>query len=432
MNNVKYLNYINYLNEAFNSLLPKLNEFNNEFLLNVKKDAIRNFNKFYFPNIKVEDWRYLPIDTLLQNKYEPLQILKLNDYSYNTDFHPTGSKIVLKNGKIVEQEIKNKRIKINSFVEAITSDYKVLEANYTKYSTIDSGFAALNVAFALNGIYINIPDKTILEENINLVFLSGDTEHNLYLPIRNFIHVGDNCEVNIVFLYQGQKGKEYLNSVFNNLIIGKNSFVKIFEIDLETENSHHINKTQIRSNFGSQISHYRFSLDGKILRNDTNVLMDGKEVTANLYGIIIAADKQVYDNHTMIDHALPNCFSNEVYKSVLLNEAKNVFNGKIIVRKDAQKTNAYQQNKNLLLSNNAVVDAKPQLEIFADDVKCTHGATVGQLDKDGLFYLQSRGISKDKATQILVHAYANEIFEEIKDDYLNDYLKNKINQKIQF
>lgn len=428
--NYKHIDYVNFLNQHFNNFVVELNQYKNDFIINVKKDAIRNFNNYYFPSNKVEDWKYIPIDSLLQNKYVPLRSIKNRPLKKKYDFYTNDNIMVLSNGSIIQNNITNKKITLKSLDTALINDFADLEANYSRYATIDSGFAALNVAFSLDGLYLKIPNKVVLEETLNFIFLTGSDEENLYTPIRNFIHIGDNTEVSLLFYYKGDSNKTYLNSVHNNIIVGKNSFVKIYEIDDEDPQSHHINKTLIRANKGSQVTHYRFSLGGKILRNDTNVIMDGQEVTANLYGVIVAKDKELYDNHTLIDHALPNCYSNEVYKSVLNDQAKNVFNGKIIVRKDAQKTNAYQQNKNLLISNDAVVNAKPQLEIFADDVKCTHGATVGQLDKEGLFYLLSRGISKKLATQIMIHAFVSEIFEDITNQKLVEFLSQKINNKL--
>jgi len=194
--------------------------------------------------------------------------------------------------------------------------------------------------------------------------------------------------------------------------------------------SFHVNRTQARLGKNSTFTHYSVTLGGSIVRNDTNILLDDEHSTGNLYGLYLTEGSQHVDNHTLIDHAKPNCQSNEMYKGVLNDSSRGVFNGKVFVREDAQKTNAYQSNKAILLSDTAVIDTKPQLEIYADDVKCSHGAAIGQLDDEAVFYLRSRGIGEEMAKTVLIRAFANDIFETIESEVLHDHLNHLVHEKL--
>lgn len=432
--NSKHAAYIEKLNKNFHAFEKDLQKLNNKFVQSIKKDAILNFNKFEFPTAKTEDWKYLPVDVMLKNDYLPSSLfrdkidLKLDDFEY----FKNGKEIVFVNGKIQNTDSKNyfsSDVYFDTFLNALEDKLPLIEKNLAKYSKIDNGFNALNTAFSIDGFVINVPDNAIVED-LNIVFISYSENQNLLESIKNYIHVGDNSTLSMVINYCGSHGKEYINNIVNNIIVGKNSTVNVFEIDTEAKSSFHIGKTQFYVQSDSTVNHFRVNLDGKILRNDTNIILDGKNIVSNLYGVYVGNENQIIDNHTLVDHAKAECQSNEIYKGVMHDNAKAVFNGKIVVRKDSQRTNAYQQNKNLLLSDGAVVNAKPQLEIFADDVKCSHGATVGQLDNNSLFYLKSRGISKDLAIKILVKAFASDIIDYVKDENLQNYLSKKITEKI--
>lgn len=211
---------------------------------------------------------------------------------------------------------------------------------------------------------------------------------------------------------------------------GENSNIEMYRIQDENLNSYLVTLTQAEQRRGSVFTTYTVTTGGSLVRNDINTVLDGENCEAHLYGLYLTEDSQHVDNHTLIDHAKPHCLSNELFKGVLNDKSYAVFNGKVFVRPDAQKTNAYQSNKNILLSKDATVDTKPQLEIFADDVKCSHGATVGQLDDDSLFYLRSRGISEDMARSILIRAFASDVFEEIKLDAVHEHINNLIFKKL--
>jgi Fe-S cluster assembly protein SufD len=211
----------------------------------------------------------------------------------------------------------------------------------------------------------------------------------------------------------------------------ENSNVQYYKIQNEETNAYHVGTTQIFQERSSIFTSVTLSWGGSVIRNNLNSYLNGEGIECNYKGLYFLTGKQHVDNHTLADHANPNCHSNELYKGILADESDGVFNGKIMVRQDAQKTNAYQMNKNILLSNKASVNSKPQLEIYADDVKCSHGATTGQIDKEQLFYLKARGIGEKEGKKLLIFAFANEIIEDIDIPELKDYLVNKLNEKLE-
>jgi len=209
-------------------------------------------------------------------------------------------------------------------------------------------------------------------------------------------------------------------------VLGKNANLDLFKVQNENNNSYHIDTTNAEQNRDSIFSHYSMSFGGGIVRNDINSILKDEHSLCNYYGLSLGNESQHIDNHTLVDHAAPDCDSNELYKGILDDNARGVFNGKIMVRKDAQRTNAYQSNKTVLLSKNSNIDTKPQLEIYADDVKCSHGATVGHLDDLALFYVRSRGIPEELAKSMLIRAFANDVVEKVKIESL----RNKLNHMI--
>jgi len=240
------------------------------------------------------------------------------------------------------------------------------------------------------------------------------------------IMAGKNSQVSIIANYRGSGSQKYFNNAVTEIFIGENSIVDLYKIQNEKDDSYHIEKVQALQKKNSVFNHYNLNFGGAIVRNDINSLLDDENTETHFYGLYLAHGNQHVDNHTFADHAKPNCMSNELYKGILDDNARGVFNGKIMVRKDAQKTNAYQSNKTILLSRTAKIDTKPQLEIFADDVKCSHGTTVGQLDEESEFYIKSRGVPQELAKSMLIRAFANDVIEKIKIEPLKEQLNHMI------
>jgi Fe-S cluster assembly protein SufD len=286
---------------------------------------------------------------------------------------------------------------------------------------VDSGnqaFVALNGAFASDGAYLRLPDGAVLERPVNLIFLSsGSGEGSMSSP-RTLIVAGRNTEAQILEVYAGTRGSRYFTNAVTEIVAGPNSIIDHYKLQNESEAAYHVATIQIQHDRDSRVSSTSIALGAALSRTDMNVTLGGEGSGSTLNGLYLARGEQHVDHHTLVDHAQPHCDSRQLFKGVLDGHSRGVFDGKIIVRKDAQKTNSGQVNNNLLLSPNALIDTKPQLEIYADDVKCTHGSTVGQIDEDALFYLRSRAIGLEDARHLMIFAFAGEVVQTIRHEGL--------------
>ena len=402
----------------------------------IRKKAISRFEEIDFPTTKNEEWKYTNIAPILNYNFTPSAAAKLISKSDVEKFLIPDLKVnlaVLVNGNY-SAELSNihqqpNGVRIESFHNLLKNEPDFILSHFAKYAALENGFVALNTAFANDGVVIYVPDNTSVENYIHILNLCGNDENVLSQP-RNLIIAGKNSTVKIIESYYSLTDNVNLTNVVNEIIVGENSNVEINRLQHENMDSFHINRTQVEQKKNSVFTHYSVSLGGSIVRNDTHTVLNDENCTGNLYGLYLTEGSQHVDNHTLIDHAKPHCQSNELYKGVLNDKSRGVFNGKVFVRKDAQKTNAYQSNKAILLTNDALIDTKPQLEIYADDVKCSHGAAIGQLDEDAVFYLRSRGIGEEMAKTVLIRAFANDIFETIENEALHDYLHNLVVAKL--
>jgi Fe-S cluster assembly protein SufD len=253
-----------------------------------------------------------------------------------------------------------------------------------------------------------------LEQPVHLVFISMPNGQPTVSHPRNLILAGRGSQAAIIESYIGTAGKAYFTNAVTEIVAAEGAVVDHYKFQHESEQAFHVATIQAVQDRGSVVNSHNIALGAALARNDINSVLDGEGAECSLNGLFITGGRQHADTHTLLDHAKPHCASRELYKGILDGHGEGVFNGKIVVRKDAQKTNAIQSNKNLLLSGDAVINTKPQLEIFADDVRCTHGATVGQLDKEALFYMQSRGIPAAEARKVLTYAFAGELLDRIK------------------
>ncbi|RIK66478.1 Fe-S cluster assembly protein SufD [candidate division KSB1 bacterium] len=261
-----------------------------------------------------------------------------------------------------------------------------------------------------------------------MLYLSaGEDKASFLAHPRNLILAGEGSQVQIVETYGSLNQDVYLNNIVSEIVLEKNAVVEHVRLQNESRKAYHIAAREVELARDSVYTSVSIDLGGKLVRNNFNLRLRAEHCEGNLYGFYFGAGEQLIDNHTLIDHLMPNCPSNEFYKGILTDKAHGVFNGKVMVHQDAQKTNAYQQNQCLLLSNDAVINTKPQLEIFADDVKCSHGASIGQLDEDSVFYLRSRGIGEEEAQSMLRFAYASEILNHIKSPGIRVHVENLVN-----
>lgn len=387
----------------------------------IRKKAINYFSEVGFPTLKNEEWKYTSLDSLAQHKFElsktyaEISENEIRKYRLQKE---NACLLVFINGHFCENLSNTNSLPDNIAVENIHSllnkESSVINNHLTKYANYKSNaFTALNTAFLQDGAYINIPDNTQMEQPIQLLFLSDPTNFSFITHPRNLIIIGKNSGVSIIETYHHLSANTYFNNIVTEIVVNENANLKHYRIQAENQASFNINTTEVNLKKGGTYSSYAFDVGGAIVRNNLNVMLNEQHSEANLYGLYLTEGKQHIDNHTLIDHCFPDCTSNELYKGILNDKSRGVFNGKVFVRKDAQHTNAFQENKNLLLSKDAVINTKPQLEIFADDVKCSHGATIGKLDEDALFYLRSRGIGLKEAESILQLAFAADIIEKV-------------------
>ena len=303
---------------------------------------------------------------------------------------------------------------------------ELIEEHLGRYaSDADNPFVALNTANFEDGSFLHVPRNTVVEEPVWIDFtgVSGHATHP-----RNLIVVDAGSQVRIVERYTG--ADRYFTNAVTEIVVGENAIVEHVKLEEESPDSYHVATIQVYQARNSNFKSHNISLGGLLVRNDVNgVLSTGCEGTLN--GLYLTKGRQHVDNHTALDHAAPHAASHELYKGIMDGASSAVFNGKILVRKDAQKTDAKQTNKNLVLSENAVINTKPELQILADDVRCTHGATVGQLDEEALFYLRARGIGQTDARDLLIYAFARDVIDRIGIPSVREYLEKALFESLE-
>ncbi|MCE1188796.1 MAG: Fe-S cluster assembly protein SufD [Ignavibacteria bacterium] len=395
-----------------------------------RKYSLEKLLALPFPTLKDEDWRYTDVSSLNDKRFSATGKAKiskeaLRKYLFKKSEYIT---LVYVNGLFDE-----KNSQLGSLPEGVTLSHSLSAASgKTLGSTLDTAnyFSMLNSAFMNQGTVLQLKKNTVLETPVYILHVT--TTENAAIYPRNYIMLEDNSQATVIENYVRTSDAEYFTNSVTEIFVGENSQLTHVRIQDESLNAYFVNNTQVRQKQNAVYTSYNISFGSRLSRTDLQTHFEGQNGESHLYGLYIAGGEQLVDNHTMIDHAVPNCQSNEVYKGVLAGNARGVFNGKVLVRPDAQKTAAFQQNKNILLSETALVDTKPQLEIFADDVKCSHGATVGQLDENALFYLRSRGFGKDLARSILIFAFAEDVVRSIKLAPVVEYLEGKLNEKLNF
>ncbi len=430
MENIKEL----YRSE-FELFEKKLNGDADSLLHSLRKEAMASLEKAEFPTQKNEEWKYTNVKPILDKKFvHPLNSEKVNpgkDFvCENTPCEEEKINVVFVNG-IFDPELSAigelpKNVVLGSLNDVMKSGNTEAEKYFTKIAKDTTAFDTINKAYSCDGFVLILPDGAMIEKPIHILFVNGSNEDNLISVPRNLIVAGKNSNAKIIFNYMGYGDKIYFTNTATELFADENAVIDLYKIEQESKEAFHVDKTELHQKKNSVVSHGNFSFGGAIVRNDIISMLDDENIECNLTGLYLGKDKQHVDNRTFVDHAKPDCMSNELYKGILDDEAHGVFNGKIMVRKDAQKTNAYQSNKTILLNKSATIDTKPQLEIYADDVKCSHGATVGQLDETAYFYIRSRGVPADMAKSMLIHAFAEDVLEKVKIESLKEEINHMI------
>ncbi len=407
-----------------------------EHFRNLRKEAIHHFGRMGFPTTRQESWKYTNIKPATANAYEsavdppePISRDAIAPYLL-----PETCRLVFVNGQFQPDLSEIPELSAQMVVQPLSRAFKehpeLLEEHFARYGKYEgSSLTALNTAYADGGTFIYIPDQTISEHPVHLIYLTdGRSGHRISYP-RNLVVAGKNSQVKLIETSASTGGEACFVNAVNEVRVMDHAHVEWFKVQEENLLDFHVDHAFVNQDQNSYCKIHTVTTGSAITRNDLNITLNGSGCETHLYGLYWLGSKQHVDNHTLIDHARANSYSNELYKGIMDGQSTGVFNGKVMVRQDAQKTNAFQSNKNILLSDEATINAKPELEIYADDVKCSHGATSGQLDEQSLFYLKSRGIDPGKAAALLTFAFASEVLEHISVEPLKQYLSEKIQQR---
>lgn len=407
-------------------------------LHDIRTAAIRNFEQKGFPSKREEAWKYTSLNSILKNDFSvfPKQDNAVEFPEVKRFFlHEIDTyKVVFIDGKFSSflSSTTHDKIDVCLMSSALNKPkYKEVIDNYfNKIASREESLTTLNTAFACEGAYINIPRKKIADKPIEIINFSTGNEAALMLQPRNLIVVGEGAQVQIIERHQSLNDNPVLTNSVTEIFAEERAVVDYYKIQNDNLEASLIDNTYIAQKGQSNVSVHTFSFGGNITRNNLNFYHQGERIESTLKGITIIEDKQHVDHYTLVHHATPNCVSHQNYKGIFNDRATGVFNGKIYVEKEAQKTDAFQQNNNIVLSEKASINAKPQLEIFADDVKCSHGCTVGQLDERAMFYMQSRGIPQKEAKALLMYAFSNEVIDSIRIPELKQRITKIIATKL--
>jgi Fe-S cluster assembly protein SufD len=388
----------------------------------VRSNAIKNFENKGFPTKKEEAWKYTSLNAILKNNFSVFpkkeNAIEFKDVKKYFLHEIDTYKVVFIDGIFSSflSSTTHEGLDVCLMSSALTKPkYKmVIDTYFNQIASKDESLTSLNTAFSLEGAYINVPKSKVVEKPIEIIYFSTGNEAALMVQPRNLIIVGENAYVQIVERHQSLNSNPVLTNSVTEIFAQKRAIVDYYKVQNDLQTANLIDNTYIAQKQESRVAVHTFSFGGNITRNNLNFYHQGERIDSTLKGITIIGDKQHVDHYTLVHHAQPNCESHQNYKTILNDNSTGVFNGKIFVEKEAQKTDAFQQNNNILIGDKATINAKPQLEIFADDVKCSHGCTIGQLDDSAMFYMQQRGIPKKEAKALLMYAFTSEVTSSIK------------------
>jgi Fe-S cluster assembly protein SufD len=405
------------------------------WLAKTRERALAQFAEQGFPTTRDEEWRYTNVAPIQRNAFRPaakdlagLSAQRLQPFVFqDLSCH----RLVFVDGHFAPQLSALAKLPdgviVSSLADAINSGAAFLQRHLAHYAPIDRyGFAALNTAFLADGACIYLPRGTTLADPVHLLFVSTARDQSVLAQPRNLVVAEAKSRAMLIESYIGLDEARYFTNAITEVVVAEGAAIEHYKLGEESAKAYHIGGLHVRQQADSQFISHNITVDGALVRTDIDVLFEAEGGECTLNGLYMAGNRQHIDNHTRLDHAQPRCSSREFYKGVLDGRARAVFNGRIIVRQDAQHTDAQQENKNLLLSRDAEVDTKPQLEIYADDVKCAHGATVGQLNDDALYYLRSRGIDAATARHVLTYAFARDVLNRMALKPIRSYVEKML------
>ncbi len=409
----------------------------NTDLHDVRNQALKVFENKGFPTKKEEAWKYTSLNAVLNTDFsilpkneEAVDWKDVKQYFLNdVDTY----KVVFINGVFSSHlsSTTHDGLDVCLMSSALTKPkYKmIIDMYFNQAADKNDSFTNLNTAYAFEGAYINIPKSTVVQKPIEIIYFTTGT-NALFVQPRNLVVVGENAHVQIMERHQSLTESTILTNSVTEIFAAKRAIVDYYKLQNDVQTANLVDNTFVSQKQESRVSVHTFSFGGNITRNNLNFYQKGERIDSTLKGITIIGDKQHVDHYTLVNHEQPNCESHQNYKGIFDDRSTGVFNGKIYVDKIAQKTDAFQQNNNILLTDKATLNTKPQLEIFADDVKCSHGCTIGQLDESAMFYMQQRGIPKKEARALLMYAFTDEVLSSVKIDDLKQKLTRVISKKL--
>ncbi len=434
---------VNAVTEVQDSYLESFARFENGaagngagWLRSIRRGAIARFSELGFPTPREEDWRFTNVAAIAETSFSlprdgrvELGPQALEPFRFSGS---VCSQLVFVNGRYAPAiswlRPLSEGVQIGSLAQTLTDAPGLLEPYLARYADYQhDGFCALNTGFMEDGAFVRIARGTVLEEPIYLLYVTSAPVPTITHP-RNLIIAGDGSQATVVEDYLTLSGGVHFSNVITEVVVGENSVLSHYQIERESTEAFHVSTLRVQQGRSSSVASHSVLLGGALVRNNIHPVMAGEGGDCLINGLFMATGRQHMDNYMKVEHASPHCGSRQFYNGILDGQSRGVFHGRIVVHKAAQKTDAKQTNRNLLLSNEAQIDTKPQLEIYADDVKCTHGATIGQIDEDAIFYLRSRGIAETSARDILLSAFAREILERMKLEPLRKHLEALITQ----
>jgi Fe-S cluster assembly protein SufD len=405
------------------------------WLRDIRREAMGTFERLDFPTMKDEDWHFTNVAPIAEKMFAlPRKGGQVSeDLIARFAFGSEWNTIVFVNGRLERIDEQSKNIRgttITTVHEEIAKDSELLKRHLSKLASPESAaFTALNTAFAVDGAVIRVAPDAVVEKPIHLLFISDENAENTAIQTRNLIFAERHSQCTIIESYVSVGGENYFANAVTEVFVGEGARIGHYKLQTESRSAFHVGTIQVEQARDSRYESFSFATGAKLSRTNVYTTLAGDAAEAILNGLYMVDGSQHVDHQTRIEHVAPNCPSHELYKGILDGNSHGVFNGKVYVHPEAQKTDGKQSNNNLLLSDGARVDTKPQLEIFADDVKCTHGATVGRLDETALFYMRSRGIGPSQAKRLLTYAFAADVLEKIELEPLKEALEAQVLDK---
>ncbi|NNE07172.1 MAG: Fe-S cluster assembly protein SufD [Gemmatimonadetes bacterium] len=419
-----------------------------DWLAPVREAAMAQFREQGIPTTKWEDYRFTNLAPIERAKFRHASTYKQPDEIADTAApmkfeEETSVELVFGNGRLMQTnggDALPGGVLVMSLAEAMKKHADIVKPHLAKVANLDSApLAALNTAFIEDGLFVYVPKGVHLEKPVHAIFVTdsggkssgaGTGEERMVSHPRTLIVLGESAEARVYETFTSREGDAFWSNPVTEAVVGENARLEHLRFQDESNEAFHTGTVEATQERSSWFTTYSFAFGSRLTRNDVNLALLGEGIESDLDGLYIASGTQLIDHHTFVDHREPNCESREFYKGILDDKATGVFNGKIMVHQKAQKTDAKQTNRNLLLSDSANVHTKPQLEIFADDVKCTHGATIGQIDADSLFYLETRGIDEVTARSLLIYAFAGEVVERVSFPPMRERLQNLLYDRL--